>query len=68
MYYVYRQCLLWLKNGGKYVLRWESEVSIKLSYLPIKNIGKSVQLKNYSKTYSIMDPTHRYIHEDSETI
>ena len=45
MYYVYRLCLLWLKNGGKYVLRWESRVSIKLSYLLIKNIGKGVQLK-----------------------
>ena len=45
MYYVYWLCLLWLKNGGKYVLRWESGVSIKLSYLPIRNIGKSVQLK-----------------------
>ena len=68
MYYVYWLCLLWLKNGGKYVLRWESGVSIKLSYLPIRNIGKSVQLKNYSKTYYIMDPTHRYILENSETI
>jgi len=45
MYYVYWLCLLWLKNGGKYVLRWESGVSIKLSYLPIRNIGKSVLLK-----------------------
>jgi len=45
MYYVYWLCLLWLKNGGNYVLRWERRVSIKLSYLPIKNIGKGVQLK-----------------------
>ena len=45
MYYVYWLCLLWLKNGGNYVLRWERRVSIKLSYLLIKNIGKGVQLK-----------------------